>query len=342
MSGAAAQLGAAKGSIAYLGNSVTRQGDGYRPQLHRLLMQRFGHEHRAINAGFGGVGSVASVCTMDDMVIRYRPQLCFIETLTGDMGVGPHPDIGAALEGMLLKLAAIGASPCFLHLPRQSADFSTANPILQVHRAVADRYRCPVVDLAERLSGETGDFFRDGIHTTPEGGLKTANLIAETLEPMFERREAGSKVPRLHAADYARARFVEPAASDLREPAAGRAGRFRLRYPYIEFGPDNALRFQSSNLAVVGLFLVIGPHSGSVRINDHVYPLHDRWCSYERIHALILPQAIDAATRIEIAPLRAEGDPPRPLLKLIGPLTRPVTPPSGHRSEPAVALAAHV
>jgi hypothetical protein len=62
----AAQLAAGPVVIAYLGNSVTAQKDGYRPYLHKGLVKRFGHEHKAVNAGFGGVGSIGSVCTMDD------------------------------------------------------------------------------------------------------------------------------------------------------------------------------------------------------------------------------------------------------------------------------------
>ena len=130
--GAAERLAQRPATIAYLGNSITRQRDGYRPHLHGLLIERFGQPHRAINAGFGGVGSVASACTMDDMVVRHGPLLCFIETLTGDMGVGMHPDTGPALEGMVRKLAAIGASGCFLQVssPGNNPD-STGFQILE-------------------------------------------------------------------------------------------------------------------------------------------------------------------------------------------------------------------
>ena len=95
----AERLAAGPASIAYLGNSVTVQKDGYRPHLHAGLIRRFGRAHRQINAGFGAVGSLGSVCTMDDLVIRHRPALCFVECMTGDMGVGLHADIGPALEG---------------------------------------------------------------------------------------------------------------------------------------------------------------------------------------------------------------------------------------------------
>jgi hypothetical protein len=338
--GAAGQLAEGPATIAYLGNSITRQRDGYRLPLHALLNERFGHEHRAINAGFGGVGSVASACTMDDMVIRHRPRLCFIETLTGDMGVGVHTDTGPALEGMVHKLGAIGASACFLHLPRQGADFSDANPVARTHFALAAHYRIPIVDLAARLSGEGSDYFRDGIHVTPEGGVRTARLIADALEPLFEVAEPELPGRPLYQVDYCGAGIAAVLPAALRDPAAGRLGRFRLRYPYLDFAADNAVRFRSEQAAVVGLFLVIGPHSDTVDINGQVHRLRDRWCSYERIHALILPRAIEPGTAIEIAPVRREDGPPTPRLKLIGLLVRPVSPPAAHRCDHAAAAAA--
>src|SRR6266516_2318846 len=96
---AATMLSRRIGRIAYLGNSVTAQREGFRPLLHERLTAHFGQPHRLINAGLGGVGSLASLFTMEDLVLRFAPDLCFIECTTGDMGVRtPVTTIGPILE----------------------------------------------------------------------------------------------------------------------------------------------------------------------------------------------------------------------------------------------------
>ena len=76
-------LSARPGPVAYLGNSVTAQKDGFRTLLHPLIEAECENRLRAVNAGFGGVGSLASVCFMDRLVVRHAPRLCFIACLSG-------------------------------------------------------------------------------------------------------------------------------------------------------------------------------------------------------------------------------------------------------------------
>ena len=233
----ARRLATGPAKIAYMGNSVTAQKDGYRPFLHAGLVKRFGHDHKLINAGFGGVGSIGSVCTMDDLVIRHRPALCFIECMTGDMGVGLHADTGPALEGMLRKLAANNCSACFLNLPRGDADFSRADPIALLYRRVAEHHGTPSVDLGQDLKSEGPDFFRDVVHTTTAGGRRTADLILAAMELIFADSPSPQPLAPLFTRDYVTASIAPVRAEMLRDPAACTRGRFRFAYPLIEIGP---------------------------------------------------------------------------------------------------------
>src|SRR3954451_10692319 len=119
---------------------------------------------------------------MDDLVIRHCPALCFIECLTGDIGVGLHADTGPALEGMLRKLAAIGTSACFLNLPRRDTDFSLENPAVALYARIAEHHRTPSIDLGPVLKDEGPTLFRDVVHTTEAGSRRTADLILEALD----------------------------------------------------------------------------------------------------------------------------------------------------------------
>ncbi len=321
-----AKLAAAPAAIAYLGHSVTAQKDGYRPHLHAGLVALFGQPHRAVNAGFGGVGSIASVCTMDDLVIRHRPTLCFIECMTGDIGVGLRPNSGAALEGMLRKLAAIDCAACFLNLPRQDGAGADAAAVGALYARIAAHHGIGAIDLGPDLVRAGPEFFRDVVHTTAAGGMRTAALILERLKPLFTSAGSPRTAAPLFDKDYASATVVPVGTDALREPAACTQGRFRLVYPTLEIGPDNEFHFHSESRELLGLLIVAGPNAGPALIDGQAFELRDRWSHYERLHAVVFDAPYAAGRRVAIAPMQ-DARPPAmapPRLKLIGFLVRDV------------------
>jgi hypothetical protein len=320
----ARRLAAGPAAIAYLGNSVTAQRDGYRPHLHAGLAMRFGQAHRAVNAGFGGVGSIASVCMMDLMVGRHRPALCFIECMTGDMGVGLHPDTGAALEGVLRKLADIDCAACFLNLPRQDADFSKDDPVVSLYGRVAAHHRTPAIDLGPVLHDAGPSFFRDVVHTTAAGGRRTAGLILEQLDGLFATPGMPGPTMPLFGRDYGGAAMVPVGVAHLRDRTAFTAGEFRLAYRHIDIGPDNEIRFHSGTAELLGMLIVAGPHSGPTLIGGEEHQLRDPWCHYERLHAVVFDRPFPAGGEVAISPLNEARAPslPAPRLQMIGFLVR--------------------
>jgi hypothetical protein len=322
---AADRLAAGPVGIAYLGNSVTAKKDGYRPYLHAGLVKRFGHSHRAVNTGFGGVGSIGSVCTADDLVIRHKPALCFIECMTGDMGVGLHADTGSALEGMIRKLAAINCAACFLNLPRRDADFSRHNPIVELYANVAEHYGTPSIDLGPDLDSEGSDFFLDSVHTTALGSRRTADLILEELETIFAASNSPQPSTQLFARDYARASVVPIGVEMLRDRSACLHGRWRIAYPYFDIAPDNAIHFQSKSDELLGLLLVVGPHSGVTMINGTKHQFRDRWSHNDRMHAYVFDTPFLTGSPVAVSPLDATDDAAPSRLKIIGFLVRPAS-----------------
>jgi hypothetical protein len=256
---------------------------------------------------------------MDDLVIRHRPTLCFIECMTGDMGVGLQADTGAALEGMLRKLEAIDCAACFLNLPRRGEDFSAANPVVALYARIAGHHGVASVDLGPVLSAEGDDFFRDAVHTTPAGALRTAELICAALERLFQQPDLPNGPQRwLFERDFSRAAALPARLEWL--GGEGKAGRFRLAYPYVEFGPGSEMSFSSPTLELLGLLLVVGPHSGSILIGGEPHQLRDRWSHYERLHSYVLQSPIPPGAPVSLTPLD-EGAPRS--VKLVGLLTRP-------------------
>ena len=65
--------------IAFLGNSVTAQKEGYAYQLASQINDYFHPTHEFIFAGIGGIGSLASCFLIEDFVLRHQPDFCFVE-----------------------------------------------------------------------------------------------------------------------------------------------------------------------------------------------------------------------------------------------------------------------
>lgn len=319
----AARLADSPATIAYLGNSVTAQREGFRPHLHQWLVERFGHIHRAVNAGFGGVGSIGSVATMDDLVLRHAPHLCFVECLTGDIGVGDHAELGPAIEGIVRKLVAVNCIPCFLFLPRADLDPRRRHPLAALHRRIAEHHGVAVIDLLDCARDDEAWFYRDKVHVTPRGGLRTAELIGSALEILFATPAIRTACPPLYATDYRGSRIVQAKPAMLRDPASCRTGHFRLSYPFVEFGSNNVFCFRSEHEALIGLLLVAGPHSGETMIGGQRHQLRDRWCAYERLHFYVLPDVHGPGSSVEIVPLQEQDVVTARVMKLIGLLTRP-------------------
>ena len=71
----------------------------------------------------------------------------------------------------------------------------------------------------------------------------------------------------------------------LRDRKAYREGLFKLVYPFLEFGPDNELIFQSTDHEIIGLLYIVGADTGAALIGGKIHQLRDRLDSYERLHA---------------------------------------------------------
>lgn len=305
-------------TVAYLGLSATAQRDSYRPALHTRLVSHTGQPHRAVNAGVGGVASSALVFLMDDLVLAHRPALCFIEATTGDVdGRIPHEDVPLAVEGIIVKLRAIGCQPCLLHLYRREHSSQPAHPVMDAYERVAAHYGVPSLHVGRHLDDlfiaglESVDaLFRDQVHTTSSGAERTADLVMTGLDHLQFDNGIDPSSPRepLSAAAFGRGR-VEAITAAHCATAPGQ-GRFRLHYPYLSLVPGNVLSYYSDDAALKGLSLIIGPSSGLVRIatagGTREHQLKDAWCYFDRLWALMFDDPCEPGSSVIIEPLTGE------------------------------------
>ncbi len=301
------RLRAEECTIAYMGASVTAQKDGYRPRLHELIRQGTGRDHRAVAAGLGAMGSISGVFLLDQLVLAHRPDLAFVEYATSDVaGTTPPGRLAAVLEGIVGKLRGGGCEPCFLYLHRGDLELGRS-AVVETYERVAAHHGVPSIDVSawmraaiERRELDGGALLRDVVHTTELGSALTAEAVWEALEQI----PTGPK-PALAPVGgdaFTRTRIERPtAALAVRGPSS--EGRFRLIFPYLEIDRAGELRFTASG-ELVGLLVVLGPHSGYIRlealgeVSEHL--LWDIECSYERLGSLIFERPLPAGSEVTI------------------------------------------
>lgn len=336
--------------IAYLGVSVTAQRDGFRPRLHERLVARRG-PHLAVNAGIGGVGSLACAFLMDDFVLPARPALCFVECTTGDLGGATSPgDLAAAVEGIILKLADAGCQACLFHLFRRDQSFAIPGDVLLAYERVAEHHGVPSIHLYRHVAAcaargeiDLGALYRDLVHTTPEGSRFTADCLAAAVDTLLDMPVDDGPAPEgpLCATNYLVSSIVPAKVDRAPSPEAATTGVFGGRYRYAEVSPAQEISFQSSSGHLKGLFLVVGPASGPLEVGcetrTDTCQTWDRWCSYERLSVVLFEQSFPSGALVRVRP-RVDDAPAgaSTRLKLIGWLVH------GHPGETVTRLACDV
>jgi hypothetical protein len=328
--------------IAYVGNSVTSQRDGYVRGLHAHLGTWTAQPHHALQVGLSGMGSMGCLFTLDSFVLNRKPDLCFIECTTGDSGSRPPLEIiGPVIEGLVRKLSAIGCQCCILHAYRADRTVEDFQPIIDRYERVADHYGIPSIHLGRAVnlglrSGEWSlqQLFLDGIHTTPEGGRVLATLIAKALEAILSANspDAPPLGLRLHRDNFEAARLLRPEPQTALVPRGCRSSYFRHVLPYLELEAGNGLVLDPVPGKLAGLLFVAGPHAGDIVVEAESqmwrYSTWDEWCDRDLLRSVIFSEPIrrDAMVRLTVTDQGgwSRSDPSGPfrdvpkLLKLIG------------------------
>ena len=90
-------------NVAFLGGSITETGDGWRPQTTAWFRKNWPNAKiTEIHAAIGATGSEIGVYRMDRDVLKYRPDLLFVEFAVNDGGCTPE-NIWKQFEGIIRK-----------------------------------------------------------------------------------------------------------------------------------------------------------------------------------------------------------------------------------------------
>ena len=300
--------------IAFLGNSVTAQKEGYVHQLASQINDYFPPTHEFIYAGIGGIGSLASCFLIEDFVLRHQPDFCFVECTVADIGYATPPQyLKPALEGIIQKLISLSTKICFLHLHNTHTLPERSDEIIWEYEEVLDYYKIPSINVREKINlgildkdFQVTDILYDGVHTTNQGALIYSDLIMKALISIlnFGTDDFSQPNNRLESSfRYTQIVLPESLLQDTSELLV--KARFRGLIKYIQMG--NAYTFETSldDGMIIGFFIIADDTSGVIHIcfghNSFHVQTYDQWCNKERIQAVILEKPVPQFEKFRIS-----------------------------------------
>lgn len=286
--------------IAYLGNSVTAQKNGYRERLHDLICKSTQQSHHAINAGIGGVGSLASAFLLSDFVLRHKPDLCFIECLIADSDhATPRKLIQSSIDSILWQLSQANIPACMLYLYKDKQPKLYRQILREDYGPVVNYYKTSIIDIypqiqemVEKNQHQSSELLTDGIHTTELGAKLSAELILKGLLEINRHINLRPIKP-WSSNSYLSPQIlkVEEARIDIDGSIAN--GKFKLLIPYAEISQGSTLSITVEEGEIIGILVIADDSSGVIDINStsfhHKAQIHDEWCEKARIQVVILP-----------------------------------------------------
>ncbi|MDB4618708.1 glycosyltransferase [bacterium] len=308
-----------KGKVLFCGNSITAQRSGYRSLLESWLHHGLEQPSESLNAVLGGVGSFGCAFLFHTTLNRHReaPALCFIECLSGDIGIKANPEeIGPDLESMVRRLLKRGSSVCFLFLYHHRWNTDTARNVRGVYQKLAQLYEIPIIDVASEFQRliDTGaaseaSLLRDRIHTRSAGSYLAFSQIAQSLtmctSPAGAAQANNLLAPAYPtAASYLHTLNLEP--SQLETVSQSKWGRFQLVNRFLQINPGESLDFTLKEGSLAGILFINGPHSGQLKHttsnSKNEYTLTDKWCNYQRLHVLRFEERPESTGKIGLRP----------------------------------------
>lgn len=249
--------------ISFFGASVTKQKNGYAHYLSIKLN---------VNSecfGYGGNHlSDAGICFVDN-IVKYQSNFCFIDFFSTSY-IKTTNDTIDYLDAIVYKLTNIKCKLIFLFLPRD--DHQSRIPFYNFVKKYLDSKKLYYIDLNEYIS-YSSEICRDSVHTTDIGSEKYADLIYS----QFIKNKSKIILP---------------------------LGVKKNKYDEIKKIDVNQI-FQSEvilrgNCTIIGFYMMIGPKSGLIKINNIKYNIWDVHCHYERETFKLNDLVVNDQLKIEV------------------------------------------
>ena len=247
-------------SVVFLGGSITQAGTDFNNSTVYSFRNRVSEYYKNIfpnsvcyNAGVGGTDSSYGLLRLNRDVISKNPDVVFVEFAVNDAG----RDTTRYMESIVRSLAECEKAPYVVFLYTTTSSY---NVLQGYHRAIAEHYGIPQIDLqaaliADKAANGRSDsyYFSDGTHPTSEGHAVYADAIISALESGKYYKKPALKADKLSAASSAVSTTFVHAADCTK--SSGWSSVSNGKYPYdvvITSGTGEAIEytFTGSILAI--------------------------------------------------------------------------------------------
>lgn len=318
--------------VAYLGGSITAQ-NGWRVYSLDWFKQRFPKAtFTEINAAIPGTGSDFGVFRLKDQVLKFNPDLVFVEFAVNDDGM-PSEKVARSMEGIVRQVWRLNPNVdiCFVYTIKNDYLETEENGQLPVSAVtmekVADKYHIPTINFGFEVAAQvksgnllfkgeskelngTKVFSPDGVHPYIETGHA---VYSQVLQRSFEKMIPG-KIGHIKAHNLKKPMaadcFANSQMVDLSGTKPGKnwkirsvkenplfAGSSKYLDQIGEACPGAALSFRFKGTAV-GVCDIIGPGAGRVEITldgevKDTICRFDAYCTYWRTNYFLMDHLQD-------------------------------------------------
>ncbi|MDJ0569651.1 MAG: hypothetical protein QNJ53_11460 [Pleurocapsa sp. MO_192.B19] len=316
--------------IAYLGSSVTVQKEGYRFFLQKMLCEHSKKQHLEINASIGDTGSITAVFTMEEDVVPYKPDVCFVEYMVSDRVESnvPPDKIGASIEGIVRKLYAIDCEVIFLYRFLEKKLITKAyNKAFLEHEKVAKHYNICSINFGSYIQEniDNGKYqqdllFKDHTHTTRHGGEVVAQYISDVIFSATDREPSSgvktndlNKLNSLHNNCFQNTEIIYTHQGSIKDQSNFEIGQCASRitnhcqhskqHSYFAIDSKNEFQFDVQG-ELIGLMVIAGKDSGYIKLESpeekEDYLAWDKWCHYDRLKTIIINKSYSQLTKLKL------------------------------------------
>jgi hypothetical protein len=314
--------------VAYLGGSITEQ-EGWRVFSLNWFQQRFPNARFSeINAAIGGTGSDFGVFRLNDHVLKFKPDLVFLEFAVNDDGSSSEKII-RSMEGIVRQIWQQNpwTDVCFIYSFHEGFLETEHNGKLpssaETMEQIAVKYNIPAINFGSEvckmvsnkqliIRGERTElngvkvFSPDGVHPYPEiGHMIYLDALKRSFEIMIAGNNSGPKkhnLPKPLAPDY----FSNTHMIDFTEgkmsknweilqiadqPAFQSFGKYLTKFGKAgQSGESLTIHFRGRT---IGVYDIIGPDAGKVIVDVDGFARDtisrfDPFCTYRRMNYFLI------------------------------------------------------
>ncbi len=314
--------------VAYFGGSITAQ-EGWRVLSLEWLKTRFPKvRFSEINAAIGGTGSDFGAFRLKDHVLRFKPDLVFVEFAVNDGGSSDEKII-RSMEGIVRQIWLQNpvTDICFIYTIHEAYLETEENGQLpaaaKIMERVAEKYNIPSVNFGRKVSqmvinkqliikGEgkllngVKVFSPDGVHPYPETGhMIYLEVLRQSIEIMIAE---GKSKPHKHPLskplvpdNFSEAQMFDFSKGKLSdnwkivqikdEPSFSGFGKYLEKFGKASnSGETLSIRFKGTT---IGAYDFMGPDAGKLIVTidgvaKDTISRFDPYCTYRRMNYFII------------------------------------------------------